>query len=115
MVERSAEEKLSAWLEETIWFSQNHRAKNILFLVQGLVQYTEQIEYSFGINLIIWCYTQNTENLSTLQLEDDDAWLLADRWSVVTALGWPQEWSAKANAITLGLCAVYEERIGAMT
>ena len=43
--------------------------------------------HSFGGNPDSEYYTQNTMNLSTLQLEDDDARQLTDCWRDVNALG----------------------------
>ena len=71
--------------------------------------------HSFGGNPDSEYYAQNTTNLSTLQLEYNDARQLTDYWRDVNALGRSWERSVRVNAIALGLSAVSGERIGALT
>ena len=54
--------------------------------LEYMIHRTDRI-HSLGENPDSEYYTQNTTNLSTLQLEDNDARQLADCWRDVNALG----------------------------
>ena len=88
--------------QKTIWFLENQISKIFLSRVQDTVPYTEQIEYTVVGRIPIMSTIHRTQRIYRLLARCE-------------RLGKIMGTERKMNAVTLGLCMVSGERVGALT